>query len=75
MLKSEEPGKGWFALSAAIDELDAGNHVLYLDFEDDENGVVGRLLTLQVESDTIAAQFHYVRPEAPLAQSIHDGCA
>jgi hypothetical protein len=40
--------------------------VLCLDFEDDENGVAGRLLTLQVKSDTIATQFHYVRPEAPL---------
>ena len=66
VIGESEAGKGWFALSAAMDELTADNHVLYLDFEDDENGVAGRLLTLQVKSGTITDQFHYVRPEGPL---------
>ena len=30
------------ALSAACDELAAGNHVIYLDFEDSEGGIAGR---------------------------------
>src|SRR5687767_15047596 len=42
-----EAGKTWLALSAAVDELLAGNHVLYLDFEDTEGGVTSRLSTLQ----------------------------
>lgn len=66
-----EGGKTWFLLSAAADEMNAGHHVLYLDFEDDEGGVVGRLLTLGLRREAIAARFHYVRPESPLGSGIH----
>jgi hypothetical protein len=37
-----EGGKTWFALYAARCELDAGNAVVYLDFEDDEGGIAPR---------------------------------
>lgn len=39
-----EAGKTWLALQAAKGELAAGNAVVYIDFEDDEAGVVGRLI-------------------------------
>jgi hypothetical protein len=61
-----EAGKTWLVLSVAFEELRAGNHVLYVDFEDDEGGVVGRLLTLQTPAEWIRGQFHYVRPTEAL---------
>jgi hypothetical protein len=64
-----ESGKGWFACSVSLDEMQAGNHVLYIDFEDDEGTVVGRLLTLSAARNLIEAQFHYLRPESPLYES------
>lgn len=67
-----EAGKSWLALAAAFAEIQAGNHVAYLDFEDDEGGVVGRLLALQLSPDVIRRQFHYVRPVAPLTSSLVD---
>lgn len=66
-----EAGKTWFALSAVVDEIVAGNDVLYLDFEDDEGGVTNRLLAMQTRRDAIAAKFHYVRPMDPLGTGIN----
>ena len=61
-----EGGKTWWLLGATAEELRAGNRVLYIDFEDDEGGVVGRLLALQVAPEVIAEKFHYLRPTAPV---------
>lgn len=58
-----EGGKTWLALAAARHELDAGRAVAYLDFEDDEGGVVGRLLTLGADPAAIRDRFAYLRPE------------
>ncbi|MFH0244442.1 AAA family ATPase [Streptomyces sp. HK10] len=58
-----EAGKTWFALIACLQEINDGNHVIYLDFEDDAAGVVGRLLLLGAHRDDVFAYFHYVRPE------------
>jgi AAA domain len=66
VISETEGGKTWLALSAALDEMHAANHVLFIDFEDDEGTVAGRLLTLGAGRDLIAQQFHYVRPEAGL---------
>jgi hypothetical protein len=48
--------------------MDRGWHVLYIDFEDDEGGVIGRLLTLGCSRDKIRNQFLYVRPEHQIGQ-------
>lgn len=58
-----EAGKTWFALIACLQEINDGNHVLYLDFEDDAGGVVGRLLCLGANPSDVLERFHYVRPE------------
>ena len=58
-----EAGKTWFMLAAAQHEITVGNHVLYLDFEDDAGPLVGRLMTLGVKTDHIREYFHYIRPE------------
>jgi len=58
-----EAGKTWLLLAAALVELNAGNAVVYVDFEDDEGGIVGRLLTLGAERAIVRDRFAYVRPE------------
>ena len=58
-----EAGKTWLCLVNAAFELGAGRAVLYLDFEDDEGGIVGRLLALGVPRDTIRDRFAYLRPD------------
>lgn len=63
--------KTWLALSVAVDELVAGNDVVYVDFEDDEGGIVGRLLALQVSAKVISERFHYLRPTEALGAGVH----
>ncbi|MET8134662.1 AAA family ATPase [Streptomyces sp. NPDC005251] len=63
VISETEGGKTWLALTVALQEMNKGNHVLYIDFEDDRGGVVGRLLVLGGNADVIRARFHYVRPE------------
>jgi hypothetical protein len=58
-----EAGKTWLALYAALIELGRGNFVVYLDFEDDENGVVGRLMALGATPQEIRDRFVYIKPE------------
>jgi len=48
-----------------------GNHVVYLDFEDSEGGIVGRLLTLGAHRGTILERFDYLRPTDPLGAGIN----
>jgi hypothetical protein len=63
-----ECGKTWFALMQVIDLLKRGRRVLYVDFEDDERTIVGRLKTMGLLAARLtdeADQFRYVRPEGP----------
>jgi len=64
-----ETGKGWLALAAAVEVLAAGDHVLYLDFEDSASGVIPRLVALGVEPEVIVGRFHYVRPVEALSEA------
>ena len=66
-----EGGKTWLAGSACIDEMRDGNHVLYVDFEDDVGGLVSRLLVMGASHDDIRRRFHYLRPLAPLGTGIN----
>lgn len=43
-----ESGKSWLCLLACAQELAAGGAVTYMDYEDDPNGIVSRLLALGV---------------------------
>lgn len=71
VVSETEAGKTWLALSACLDEMQDGNHVLYLDFEDDAGGVIGRLLTLGAHRDLIRTHFHYLRPDTPIGTGVH----
>jgi hypothetical protein len=68
-----EVGKGWLAIAATVTELDRGEAVVYIDFEDDEGGVVGRLLALQVDKTVIRERFSYHRPEEPIFGDVNRG--
>lgn len=62
-----EAGKTWFALILVLQELNRGNHVVYMDFEDEASGVVGRLLKMGGGINDILERFHYIRPEEALS--------
>lgn len=66
-----EAGKTWLILAAAWEELRRGNHVVYADFEDDEGGIVGRLLTMQTPIEWIRERFHYLRPTESVAAPVN----
>lgn len=58
--------KSWCAQLAVAQTLTAGHDVLYVDFEDDETGVVERLLALGVPEGSVVERLVYVRPDEPL---------
>ncbi len=66
-----EAGKTWLALAVAFGELQAGRSVLYVDFEDDEGGIVGRLLALQTPPEAIRDRFAYVRPTEAIGAGVN----
>ena len=62
-----ESGKTWLALQASMTEISRGNNVLYADFEDDEGGIVTRLMSMGADTADIRDHFAYVRPEEPVS--------
>jgi len=58
-----ECGKSWLCVACAAAELLAGNHVLYVHFEDDPADTVDRMVMLDVPADVILRRFHFVAPE------------
>jgi hypothetical protein len=64
-----ESGKTWLLLHACAEQIDAGRHAFYLDFEDDLTSVIARLVALGVDGQRIVDQFHYMRPTEPLGRA------
>jgi len=62
-----ETAKTFLALYVAFERISAGEHVVYIDFEDDALGILERLMALGVSRDEAASQFHYVRPDEPFS--------
>lgn len=62
-------GKTWLALVACAQQLANGRHVVYIDHEGDPFSIVGRLLDLGADADTIATRFHYFQPDTPFLES------
>jgi len=56
-------GKTWCTLAVVAQEIEAGNHAVYVDLEDSAEGIVSRLLNLGIESGVILSRFHYVSPQ------------
>jgi len=65
-----ESGKSWIALYSCVQEIEAENHVVYIDFEDQAKGITDRLKDLGLTQESIHEFFHYTRPsDAISAQS------
>jgi hypothetical protein len=58
-------GKSWIALVAALEVLNIGGAVLYLDYEDSLAGIASRMLALGAQPDDLAARFVYVKQDGP----------
>lgn len=73
-----ESGKSWVAHEVCAQELKAGHHVVYLDYEDGPETAVERLRALGVSGAEIVEHFTYINPtgrfnelaEAVLQQAI-----
>ena len=48
-----ESAKGWLLLWASVERIRVGEHVLYIDFEDEATTVVSRLLALGLDGESI----------------------
>jgi ABC-type glutathione transport system ATPase component len=61
-------GKTWTALRAVATELEDGHPVVFVDLEDNEIGVAGRLLAMRVDPRLIAdrRRFAYIYPDEPI---------
>lgn len=64
-----ESGKTWLALAACVEAIEAGQHVVYLDFEDQASVIVGNLRKLGATDEAILARFGYLRPDEPLTKA------
>lgn len=64
-----ESGKTWLTLLAALQELQNGNPVTFIDFEDRADRVIARLLALGATPAQIRDHFAYIRPDRPLDDS------
>lgn len=64
-----EAGKSWLCCLTAVQEIQSGNHVLYLDFEDDAVSVYRRMKQLGATEASLRSFFHYVNPTGPLSDS------
>ncbi len=61
-----ESGKTWLTLIAALQLVQAALNVVFIDFEDRADRVIGRLVALGATPDQIRDHFSYVRPDRPL---------
>ena len=61
-----EAFKSWIALVACVDEIQAGNAVVYVDFEMGGSETLQRLRALGAPDELIADRFVYVEPTEPL---------
>ena len=61
-----ESGKTWLTLLAALQLAQTGENVVFLDFEDRADRVIGRLLALGATPQQIRDHFKYIRPDRPL---------
>ncbi|WP_186314495.1 AAA family ATPase [Corynebacterium glyciniphilum] len=60
-----EPGSGksWLVLAAAAEQIAAGRHVLYLDYEDGRQTAYNRLRLLGANGDDVVRYFHHREPD------------
>lgn len=59
-------GKSWIALFAALEVLNMGGSVIFLDYEDQAVSITGRLLALGGDPASITERFQYIRPSGAM---------
>lgn len=64
---NSESAKSWLSMFTAIQVLEVGGRVVYLDFEDEPVNAIQRMKLLGASDDDLRKSFRYVRPEDPLA--------
>jgi hypothetical protein len=57
-------GKSWVALQAAIERIEAGEHVIWIDYEDSAMGLEARFLALGGDQAVLRQHVHYIQPQA-----------
>jgi hypothetical protein len=67
-----EAGKGWLVLHATRQVLASGSRVIYIDFEDTEHAIVGRLLSMGARPSDILDGLRYISPDEPFADGALD---
>lgn len=65
-----ESAKSLLLQFVCVQEIEAGHHIVYVDYEDTAHGVVGRLRDLGLTDEQIGEFFHYVRPDEPFAAGL-----
>ncbi len=58
-------GKSWVAMTACAQQIQTGNHVVYIDYEDHVGSVANRMIKLGCQPDAIQTLFHYINPMQP----------
>ena len=61
-----ESCKGWLALAAVAECIDAAELVVYLDYEDTAQNIVARLVALGVDKAVIRSRLSYLRVDEPV---------
>jgi hypothetical protein len=64
-----ESGKTWAALVPVADEIRAGRHAFYVDFEDSAKGIGRRLVEMGVPQAALIEHLHYFRPRKHLTRT------
>jgi hypothetical protein len=68
-----ESGKSWFCMACAAAELEAGQHVVYIHFEEADPGdTVERVRALGIVDPVILERFHFVGPNEPVVPDKRD---
>lgn len=58
-------GKSWVAMATCAEQINQGNHVIYIDYEDHVGSVANRMIKLGCNPNQVMHQFHYINPMQP----------
>lgn len=67
-----ESGKTWIGLHAAAQQINDGNNVEFLDFENSPDDIVNKLRMLGAPVELIARHVSYLQPDRPITQPAAD---
>jgi AAA domain len=65
-----ESAKGWLVLAACMEQMELGQSVVYIDFEDSAGTAIARLQSLGASHEQIGNLFTYIRPDTPATAEV-----